>query len=160
MRVRKATVSGVGVNPATLAILDIDGPLARGAGEAPFELELTLADLRPQFFRGYAEWLADMREYPDPDDEVEARLRALAWPSLAVLLEVEPELAAVVLLVLGDELLEDLEAGRDAMAPVQWIPRGVDEVELRGRRIVVRGTAIGLLPRLGVATVSATTATS
>ena len=141
MRVRKATVSGEPVNPATLALLDLS---AAGDVEATYELELSLGDLRPAFFRDYAEWLADMREFPDPDDEVESRLRALDWPSLAVLLEVEPELAAVVLLVLGDEILEDLEHGRDLMTPVRWVPSGVDEVELRGRRILVRGKATAL----------------
>jgi hypothetical protein len=146
MRVRKATVAGVGVNPATLAILD----LQLGTGEVPYELELSLADLRPDFFRTYVEWLADMREFPDPDDEVEAQLRALRWPSLGVLIEVEPELFALVLLLLGKEILADLEHGRDAMVQVQYVPRSVDEVELRGRRIVLRGSAFVLPHRLGL----------
>lgn len=150
MRVRKATIAGVGVNPASLALLDLGRGAGVAADDVPFELELTLGDLRAGFFRHYADWLADMREYPDPDDEVEARLRALGWPSLGVLLEVEPELFVVVLLVLGDALLADLEHGRDALEPVLWVPRDVDEVELRGRRIVVRGRALAL-PRLGIA---------
>lgn len=148
MRVRKATIAGVGVNPASLAILDLGRDA--GPGDLPFELELTLGDLRPEFFRHYAEWLADLREYPDADDEVEARLRALGWPSLGVLIEIEPELFVVVMLVLGDDVLADLDHGRDALEPVRWVPREVDEVELRGRRIVLRGRAIAL-PRLGIA---------
>ncbi len=96
----------------------------------PYELELTLADLRPEFFRTYATWMADMRADPDPDDEVEAQLRALRWPSLGLLIEVAPELFAVVLLVLGREVLDDVAHGRDAT---------VDEVELRGPRIFLRG---------------------
>lgn len=140
MRVRKATIAGAGVDPAALALLDLDP----GLDTVPFELELTLADLRPEFFRAYADWLADMREYPDPDDEIEAQLRALRWPSLGVLVEVDPALFALVLLVLGDELLEDLEHGRDALVPVRWVPREVEEVELRGRRILVRGAAVAL----------------
>lgn len=151
MRVRKATVSGVGVNPATLAILDLDIT----GGDVPYELELSLADLRTAFFRLYAEWLADMREFPDPDDEIEASLRALGWPSLAVLIEVAPDVFAVVMLVLGDELLADLEHGRDAMAPVRYVPRSVDEVELRGRRIVVRGQAQALPVQISQPAVSA-----
>ena len=151
MRVRKATVAGVGVNPATLAILD----LQLGTGEVPYELELSLADLRSDFFRTYVEWLADMREFPDPEDEVEAQLRALRWPSLGVLIEVEPELFALVLLLLGKEILADLEHGRDAMVPVQYVPRSVDEVELRGRRIVLRGGAFVLPHRLGLTRLSA-----
>jgi hypothetical protein len=107
-----------------------------------FELELTLGDLRPAFFRHYAEWLADMREFPEPDDEVEAQLRALAWPSLGVLLEVAPDVFAVVLLVLGDEVLADLDRGRDALEAVRLVPRSIDEVEVRGRRICVRGTVL------------------
>jgi hypothetical protein len=139
MRVRKATVSGVPVNPATLAMLDLS---LAATDEVGYELELSLGDLRAEFFRHYAEWLADMREYPDPDDEIEARLRELRWPSLGVLLEADPETAAVVLLVLGKEILADLEVGRDAMVPVRWVPDTVDEVELRGRRIVLRGRAL------------------
>lgn len=142
MRVRKATVAGAVVDPAALALIHLDADL----DAVPFELELTLADLRPAFFRRYVEWLADMREYPDPDDEVEARLRHLAWPSLGVLVEVDPELFVVVLLVLADELLADLEDGRDPLALVRWVPREVDEVELRGRRIVLRGSALALPP--------------
>jgi hypothetical protein len=144
VRVRKAIISGVPVDPSALALLAIE----RAVGEAPFELELTLADLRASFFRTYAEWLADMREYPDPDDEVERRLRGLGWPSLGALVEVDPALAAVVLLVLGRELLADLEEGRDPLAPVRWVPRSVEEIELRGRRIVLRGPALALPPRL------------
>lgn len=143
MRVRKASVSGVGVNPSMLAALEL-APPSTMMQLVPFELELSLGDLRPEFFRHYAEWLADMREFPDVDDEVEEQLRGLRWPSLGVLVEVEPQLFAVVLLVLGDEVLEDLEHGRDAMVPVQWVPQGIDEVELRGRRIVVRGQALEL----------------
>jgi len=139
MRVRKAIVSGIAVDPATLAILDLS---LAPTEEVGYELELSLGDLRAEFFRHYAEWLADMREYPDPDDEIEARMRDLGWPSLSVLLEVDAELAAVVLLVLGKDLLSDLEHGRDAMVPVRWVPDSVDEVELRGRRIVVRGKAL------------------
>ena len=151
MRVRKATVSGAAVNPATLAILDLDV----GTGEVPFELELSLGDLRPAFFRQYVEWLADLREYPDPDDEVHSRLRELGWPSLAVLLEAAPDLFVVVMLVLGDEVLADLEVGRDPLVPVQYVPRSVDEVELRGRRIVLRGQALALPPRLPLTRLSA-----
>jgi hypothetical protein len=143
MRVRKATIAGVGVDPATLAVLDLEVRTE----PVPYEVELTLGDLRPAFFRHYAEWLTDMREFPDPEDEVEERLRALGWPSLGVLIEVEPALFAVVMLVLGDEILADLEHGRDALAAVQWVPRSVDEVELRGRRLVLRGTALALPPR-------------
>jgi len=143
MRVRKATVAGVGVNPATLAMLDLEVT----AELVPYELELSLGDLRPDFFRGYAEWVADMREFPDPDDEIQDRLRALRWPSLGVLVEVEPELFAVVMLILGKDILADLEHGRDALVPVQWVPQSVDELELRGRRIVVRGSAFALPPR-------------
>jgi hypothetical protein len=139
MRVRKATIAGVGVNPSALAILDLD----RGT-EVPYEVELSLGDLRPDFFRLYADWLADMREFPDPDDEIEERLRALRWPSLGVLVEVEPALFAIVMLVLGKEVLADLEHGRDALVQVQYVPRPADEVELRGRRIVMRGHAIAL----------------
>lgn len=139
MRVRKATVSGVPVNPATLAILDLSPAATEEVG---YELELSIGDLRAEFFRHYAEWMLDMREFPDPDDEIEARLRELRWPSLGVLLEVDAELAAVVLLVLGKDLLADLEHGRDAMVPVRWVPDTVDEVELRGRRIVLRGRAL------------------
>jgi hypothetical protein len=139
MRVRKATIAGVGINPNALAIFDLDV-----GTEVPYELELSLGDLRPEFFRIYADWLADMREFPDPDDEIEDRLRALRWPSLGVLVEVEPALFAVVMLVLGKEVLADLEHGRDALVQVQWVPRPADEVELRGRRIVMRGTAIAL----------------
>jgi hypothetical protein len=147
MRVRKATIAGVVVNPSTFAILDLDAGV-----EQPYQLELSLADFRAAFFRTYAEWLADMREYPDPDDELEAQLRALRWPSLSVLLEAAPDVLAVVLLVLGDEVLADLEHGRDAFAPVQYVPHTVDEVELRGRRIVMRGKAFALAPRLPLTT--------
>jgi len=143
MRVRKATVSGTGVDPSTLAILAVsDG--APALREVPYELELSLGDLRPEFFAHFADWMADMREFPDPDDEIEAQLRALRWPSLGVLIEVERELFAVILLILGRRLLDDLEHGRDAMVAVEWVPRGVDEVELRGRRIVVRGQALAV----------------
>jgi len=150
MRVRKATIAGLPVNPATFAILD----LSIDTGSVPYELELSLADFRAEFFRTYAAWLADMREYPDPDDELESKLRELRWPSLAVLLEAAPDLFAVVMLVLGDEVLADLEHGRDAFAPVQYVPAGVDEVELRGRRIVVRGQAFALPPRLGLSPIT------
>jgi len=148
MRVRKATISGTGVDPATVASLAFDTAHQPTLREVPYELELSLADLRPEFFRHYAAWMADMREFPDPDDEVEAQLRALRWPSLGVLIEVAPELFAVVLLVLGRELLDDLEHGRDAMVPVEWVPRDIDEVELRGRRIVVRGPAFAVPRRV------------
>lgn len=148
MRVRKAVVSGIGVNPSTLAALDLVlAPHLTQLALVPYELELSLGDLRTEFFRTYAEWLADIRKFPDVDDEVEAQLRGLRWPSLGVLVEVDPQLFAVVLLVLGDEVLEDLEHGRDALVPVQWVPQGIDEVELRGRRIVVRGQALELPPR-------------
>lgn len=144
MRVRKATISGTGVNPATLASLALDTARAPRLREVPYELELSLGDLRPEFFRGYAAWMADVRAFPDPDDELEAQLRALGWPQLGSLLEVAPEVFAVVLLCLGDEVLDDLEHGRDAMVPVEWVPQGIDEVELRGRRIVVRGQALAV----------------
>ena len=72
MRVRKATVSGLAVNPATLGILDLDV----GSGEVPYELELSLGDLRPAFFRHYFEWLADIREFPDPHGPLETDLFA------------------------------------------------------------------------------------
>ncbi len=149
MRVRKATIAGNGVNPSAFAQLAVDHAGATMLREVPYELELSLGDLRPEFFRRYAEWMMDMREYPDPDDEIEAQLRALRWPSLAVLLEVSPELFAVILLVLGREVLDDLEHGRDAMVAVEYIPRGIEEVELRGRRIVVRGPALAIPARTG-----------
>jgi hypothetical protein len=107
-----------------------------------FELELTLGDLRPAFFRQYAEWLADMRELPDPDDEIEASLRGLGWPSLGVLLEVAPDVFALVLLVLGDEVLADLDHRGDPLEPVRVIPSEIVEVEVRGRKICVRGTVL------------------
>jgi len=142
MRVRKAFIAGVGVDPHALA------PPTRNFDhddvelvEVSYELTFSIGDLRPQFFRHYADWLVDMREYPDPDDELEAQLRGLAWPSLGVLAEVDPHLFAVVLLALGHELLTDLEAGRDPMVPVRYALTSVDEVELRGSRIALRGTA-------------------
>ena len=150
MRVRKASIAGVGVDPNALAppIRTLSGeplPLA----EAPYEMTFSLGDLRPSFFRQYAEWLVDMREYPDPDDELEAQLRGLGWPSLAVLAEVDAHVVAVVLLALGRELLHDLERGRDPMVPVRWALSSVDEVELRGRRITARGVALELPARVG-----------
>lgn len=149
MRVRKAIVAGNGVNPSTLAQLAVVTDGAPALREVPYELELSLGDLRPEFFRRFAEWMMDMREYPDPDDEIEAQLRHLRWPSLGVLLEVSPELFAVILLVLGREVLDDLEHGRDAMVAVEYVPRGIDEVEVRGRRIVIRGQALAVPLRTG-----------
>ncbi|HTJ41680.1 MAG TPA: hypothetical protein VL463_06270 [Kofleriaceae bacterium] len=142
MRVRKATISGAVVDPNAMASPNPHAPSPTLQVESAFELSFTLGDLRPQFFRAYADWLADMREYPDPDDELEADLRRLRWPSLGVLVEVEPETLAIVLLAMGKELLADLEHGRDPLVPVRWTLVSVDEVELTGRRIVLRGTAI------------------
>jgi hypothetical protein len=144
MRVRKATISGAAVDPNTLASPNLHFTTAPPCATSTYELAFTLADLRPQFFRGYADWLTDMREYPDPDDELEADLRRLGWPSLGVLVEVSPATLAIVLLAMGNELLADLEHGRDPMVPVRWTVGSVDEVELTGRRITVRGTAIEL----------------
>lgn len=148
MRVRKATIAGVGVDPNVLA------PPARAVDTGAavpqaiaYEVTFSLADLRADFFRAYTEWLADMRDYPDPDDELEAQLRALRWPSLGVLAEVDAETFAVVLLAMGKELLADLEHGRDPFVPVRWTLTSVDEVELHGRRIVLRGTALAVLPQ-------------
>jgi hypothetical protein len=148
MRVRKATIAGVGVDPNVLA------PPARavetGAAtpqSTAYEVAFSLADLRSDFFRAYTDWLADMREYPDPEDELEAQLRALRWPSLGVLAEVDAETFAVVLLAMGRELLTDLEHGRDPMVPVRWALTSVEEVELKGRRIVLRGSALAVRPR-------------
>jgi hypothetical protein len=142
MRVRKARIAGVGVDPHALA------PPTYHLAEAPapsrYELGFSLGDLRPAFFRQYADWLADMREYPDPADELEAELRDRRWPSLGVLAEIDPHLFAVVLLALGDELLRDLEWGRDPMVPLRWALISVDEVELRGRTITARGAALAL----------------
>jgi hypothetical protein len=145
MRVRKATISGATVDPNTLA--SPNPHVASPASLAPsrFELSFTLGDVRPEFFREYAEWLADMREYPDPDDELEEELRRLRWPSLGVLVEASPETLALVLLAMGKELLADLEHGRDPLVPVRWTLTSVDEVELTGRRIIARGTAIELV---------------
>ncbi|MCA9674917.1 MAG: hypothetical protein H6709_21220 [Kofleriaceae bacterium] len=148
MRVRKAFVAGVGVDPSTLSPPNLTfGRNPTGLEELPYEVEFTLADLRTEFFVRYGAWIADLREDPDEDDELEAQLRQLAWPSLGVLLEVEPELCAVVLLCMGRELLLDLEHGRDPAVAVRWVPASVDEVELRGRRIVLRGTALELRRR-------------
>ncbi len=147
MRVRKAFVAGVGVNPSTLSPPDLVLGRHQGLEELPFEVEFTLADLRPEFFAHYAAWLAELRDDPDEDDELEAQLRALAWPALGVLREVEPELFAVVMLCLGDEVLLDLEHGRDPSVAVRWVPASVDEIEVRGRRIVLRGKALELRRR-------------
>ena len=144
MRVRKATISGAIVDPNAMASPNPHTPSPTLQLQSTFELSFTLGDLRPQFFRAYADWLADMREYPDPDDELEADLRRLGWPSLGVLVEVEPETLAIVLLAMGKELLADLEHGRDPLVPVRWTLASVDEVELTGRRIVLRGTAVEL----------------
>jgi hypothetical protein len=143
MRVRKASIAGVGVNPNALSppIRHLhDAVLV----EAPYELTFSLGDLRPAFFRHYADWLLDMREFPDPDDELEAQLRGLGWPSLGVLAEVDAHTFAVVLLALGSELLIDLEWGRDPLVPLRWALASVDEVELTGRRITARGVALEL----------------
>jgi hypothetical protein len=147
MRVRKAFVAGVGVHPSTLSPPDLVVDRHQGLEEVPFEVEFTLADLRPEFFVHYAAWLADMRVDPDEDDELEVQLRALAWPSLGVLQEVAPELFAVVMLCLGDEVLLDLEHGRDPAVAVRWVPASVEEIELRGRRIRLRGVALELRRR-------------
>lgn len=40
------------------------------------------------------------------------------------------------------------------MVAVQYVPHSVDEVELRGRRIVVRGSAFVLPSRLGLTRLS------
>ena len=149
MRVRKATISGATVDPNAMA--SPNPHVASPASLAPstYQLAFTLGDLRPDFFRAYADWLDDMREYPDPDDELEAELRRLEWPSLGVLVEVSPETLAIVLLAMGKELLADLEHGRDPMVPVRWTLTSVDEVELTGRRVIVRGTAIELVRTSG-----------
>jgi hypothetical protein len=144
MRVRKATISGAAVDPNTMASPNPHAASPASLAQTTYELAFTLGDLRPEFFRAYAEWLADMREYPDPDDELEAELRRLAWPSLGVLVETSPETLALVLLAMGKELLGDLEHGRDPLVPVRWTLVSVDEVELTGRRIVVRGNAIAM----------------
>jgi hypothetical protein len=145
MRLRKASVAGIAVNPAVLAPRNTHfGRSGEHLPVTPYEIAFTLSDLRPEFFRHYAEWLLDMREFPDPDDEVEAQLRDLDWPSLGVLAEVEKEVFAVVMLCLGHEVLLDLEHGRDPMVRVEYVPNSVDEVQLRGRTIVMRGTAIPL----------------
>jgi hypothetical protein len=144
MRVRKATISGAAVDPNAMASPNPHVATAAALAQFPYELSFTLGDLRPAFFRAYAEWLADMREYPDPDDELEADLRRLRWPSLGVLVETAPDTLAIVLLAMGKELLADLEHGRDPMVPVRWTLGSIDEVELTGRRIVARGTAVGL----------------
>jgi hypothetical protein len=144
MRVRKASIAGVGVDPNALTPSILLSTTARTSARATFEVTFSLGDLRSSFFRQYLDWLADLREYPDPDDELASQLRALAWPSLGVLAEVDPHLFAVVLLALGDELLRDLEWGRDPMVPVRWILTSIDEVELTGRRITARGVAVEL----------------
>jgi len=149
MRVRKAFIAGIGVDPNALATPNLRLPLGeRGVAlpaTTPYELSFALTDLRVEFFRAYFDWIADMREHPDPDDELEARLRELAWPPLGALAEAEPETFAVVLLAMGKELLADLEHGRDPLVPVRWTLASVDEVELCGRRIVLRGDAVGLV---------------
>jgi len=150
MRVRKASVAGVGVDPNALAPPSSDfvrDSIVRR--ELGYELTFSLGDLRPDFFRHYVEWLADMREYPDPDDELESQLRGLGWPALGVLAEADPHLFAVVLLAMGRELLLDLEWGRDPLVPLQYALASLDEVELRGRRIAVRGHAFELPSRRG-----------
>ena len=145
MRLRKASVAGIEVNPSVLAPRNIDFGQSGGPVSAiPYEIAFTLSDLRPEFFRHYAEWVVDMREFPDPDDEIEAQLRALGWPSLGVLAEVEREVFAVVMLCLGYDALIDLEHGRDPMVCVEYVPNTVDEVELRGKNIVMRGEAFPL----------------
>lgn len=145
MRVRKATISGTAVDPNTMASPNPRAASPASLAQTTYELAFTLGDLRPSFFRAYAAWLADMREHPDPDDELEADLRRLAWPSLAVLVEAAPDTLAIVLLAMGKELLGDLEHGRDPLVPVRWTLVSVDEVELTGRRIVVRGAAVELV---------------
>ena len=67
MRVRKATISGAVVDPNAMASPNPHAPSPTLHVQSAFELSFTLGDLRPQFFRAYADWLADMREYPDPD---------------------------------------------------------------------------------------------
>ena len=149
MRVRKALIAGIGVDPNALALPNLRLPLVdRGVAlpaTTPYEVSFALTDLRAELFRSYFEWLADMRSHPDPDDELEARLRELAWPSLGALADADPETFAVVLLAMGKDLLADLERGRDPMVPVRWTLASVDEVELCGRRIVLRGDAVGLV---------------
>jgi hypothetical protein len=148
MRVRKATISGASVDPNALASPTPHTSSPASLAQAAYELAFSIADLRPGFFRAYAEWIADMREYPDPDDELEADLRRLGWPSLGVLAEVSPETFAIVLLAMGTELLTDLEHGRDPMVRVRFTLTSVDEVEITGRRITLRGRAIELeVPR-------------
>ena len=149
MRVRKATISGATVDPNTLASPNPHIATPASLAESRYELAFTMGDLRPAFFRAYAEWLADLREYPDPDDELEADLRRLGFPSLGVLAENDPHTLAIVLLAMGKELLADLEHGRDPLVPVKWTLLGIDEVELTGRRITVRGKAVELRRRTG-----------
>ena len=149
MRVRKATIAGTSVDPNALASPTPHRPEHASLAQASYELAFSIGDLRPAFFRAYVDWLADLRQYPDPDDELEADLRRLGWPSLGVLAEASPHTFAIVLLAMGSELLADLEHGRDPMVPVRWTLISVDEVELTGRRIVLRGTAIELKPNGG-----------
>jgi hypothetical protein len=142
MRVRKASIAGVGVDPHALAPPTYH--LATAPAPARYELGFSLGDLRPAFFRHYADWLVDMREYPDAADELEAQLRERRWPSLGTLAEIDPHLFTVVLLALGDELLRDLEWGRDPLVPLRWALISIDEVELCGRSITARGDALAL----------------
>ena len=151
MRVRKATISGATVDPNAMASPNPHAASPASLAQTRYQLAFTIGDLRPDFFRTYAAWIDDMREFPDPDDELEAELRRLRWPSLGVLLEVSPETLAIVLLAMGKELLADLEHGRDPMVPVRWTLTSVDEVELTGRRVLVRGVAIELVRAPGPA---------
>jgi len=145
MRVRKATISGANVDPNALASPNPKLASPVSLAQSTYELTFSIGDLRPSFFRAYADWLTDMREYPDPDDELEADLRRLGWPSLGVLSESAPETFAIVLLAMGNDLLAELEHGRDPMVQVRFTLSSVDEVEITGRRITLRGSAIELV---------------
>jgi hypothetical protein len=114
---------------------------AAGIPRAEYAVELPVAFLLEMMERGHPAYVADAREFPDPDDPFEQAQRERGWPAPRDMLA-DPVLLPLALAYHDHDLLVCwLGDGQPAERP-GWVAHGITHRALAGGTVVIGGVAL------------------
>lgn len=139
-----ATVDGVPCRAAHLSVTSQgfdDFRHAAGIPRADYAVELPVAYLLERMEREHAEYVADARNFPDPDDPFEQAQRERGWPAPREMLE-DPVLLPLVLAYHDHDLLVYwLGDGQPAERP-GWVAHSITHRARVDDTVVIGGVAL------------------